>query len=256
MFSISDLKVNKKILIVFLMSTICLSLIHYLGNVEFFLGILKKVGMISFKKYLEHLFYGKEQGSLYALIFWILIIDIFYLIVPALLVTLVFKEKLSDYGLSFKLERGWWKIYVVFMLVMFPLVFFFSGTDSFQSKYPFYHFSKQQSLWPNFFIWELFYFSQFFCLEFFFRGFMVHGLKKDLGQYSILVMVIPYCMIHFGKPLPETLSAIVAGLALGYLSYKNKSILLGFFLHITVALSMDLLSLWRKDYFNFLIYLK
>ena len=79
---------------------------------------------------------------------------------------------------------------------------------------------------------------------------MLHGLRHRLGPYAIPVMTVPYCMIHFAKPLPETCAAIVAGLALGFMSLKTRSILLGAAIHVSVALSMDLASLWRQGFFG------
>jgi membrane protease YdiL (CAAX protease family) len=104
-------------------------------------------------------------------------------------------------------------------------------------------------MFPYFFSWECLYLLQFFGLEFFFRGFMIHGLKDKLGIYSVFVMTIPYCMIHFGKPLPECVGSIGAGLFLGMMSYKTGSVWMGAFLHMAVAISMDVLSLWHRGYF-------
>jgi membrane protease YdiL (CAAX protease family) len=59
-------------------------------------------------------------------------------------------------------------------------------------------------------------------------------------------MTVPYCMIHFGKPMAETLAAIVAGIILGLMSLKTRSIWFGACLHVAVAMSMDFLSLWHK----------
>jgi membrane protease YdiL (CAAX protease family) len=95
-------------------------------------------------------------------------------------------------------------------------------------------------------VWELIYFVQFFGLEFFFRGFLVHSLKPALGKYAIFVMTVPYCMIHFGKPPAETFAAIFAGVFLGWLSYRSGSILLGLILHCAVAFAMDILALNNK----------
>lgn len=177
---------------------------------------------------------------------WVLILCTFYFVVPALLIKFFLKESLSDYGLKWKgAFKDYW-IYLVMLCVMVPLVAFFSTTASFQAKYPFYDLSEGEALWPNFWIWEALYFLQFFALEFFFRGFMVHGLKHRFGIYSVLVMMIPYCMIHFGKPLPETIAAIIAGLVLGMLSLKTRSILLGVAIHYSVGLMMDLAALWHK----------
>jgi membrane protease YdiL (CAAX protease family) len=55
-------------------------------------------------------------------------------------------------------------------------------------------------------------------------------------------MVVPYCMVHYPKPLPETLAAIVAGIALGTLAMKTRSIWGGVLIHVGVALTMDLLA--------------
>jgi len=46
----------------------------------------------------------------------------------------------------------------------------------------------------------------------------------------------------FGKPYLEGVGAIVAGIALGSLSMKTKSIYQGFLVHITVAALMDWLQ--------------
>jgi membrane protease YdiL (CAAX protease family) len=91
------------------------------------------------------------------------------------------------------------------------------------------------------------YSAQFFSLEFFFRGFMLQALKRSLGAYAIFVMVVPYCMIHFGKPMPETLGAIAAGLVLGTLALRTGSIWAGFLIHVSVVWTMDLLALIQTN---------
>jgi len=62
-------------------------------------------------------------------------------------------------------------------------------------------------------------------------------------------MSIPYCMIHFGKPFPETMAAIIAGIVLGTLSLKSRTIWMGVMIHYSVALTMDISALWQKGYF-------
>ena len=64
-----------------------------------------------------------------------------------------------------------------------------------------------------------------------------------MGSSVLLAMVVPYCMIHFGKPWAEALAAILAGVVLGTLSLKTRSIWSGFLIHVTVAVSMDLAAL-------------
>jgi membrane protease YdiL (CAAX protease family) len=134
---------------------------------------------------------------------------------------------------------------------MIPIIFFISFLSSFKSNYPFYTLQNNEGINSKFVIWEIEYFFQFFILEFFFRGFILHGVKHRFGYYSVFMMSIPYCMIHFGKPMPETISAIIAGIILGTLSLKSRNILLGFFIHCSVALCMDIFSLWQKGMLNF-----
>jgi membrane protease YdiL (CAAX protease family) len=171
---------------------------------------------------------------------------LFYFVLPVLIIKLVFRQNLSEYGLSFRGAFKDYKLYVYMLIVMIPLVLFFSRTASFQMRYPFYDIQKGEPFYPNFIIWEVFYFLQFFALEFFFRGFMLHGTKQRFGFYSVFVMTIPYCMIHFGKPLPETIAAIIAGIVLGTLSLKSRSIWMGVAIHYSVAITMDLCAMYQK----------
>jgi membrane protease YdiL (CAAX protease family) len=61
-----------------------------------------------------------------------------------------------------------------------------------------------------------------------------------------VAMAVPYCMIHYGKPYLEANGAIVAGIVLGSLAMRTRSVYAGFLVHITVAGSMDLLALWHR----------
>jgi membrane protease YdiL (CAAX protease family) len=96
-------------------------------------------------------------------------------------------------------------------------------------------------------VWEVLYAAQFFSLEFFFRGYWLRSMRTALGSNAIFAMVVPYCMIHFGKPFPETLAAIAAGVFLGTLAMKTRSIWSGFLIHVSVAISMDLAALLATD---------
>jgi uncharacterized protein len=171
---------------------------------------------------------------------------IFWYVVPAVLVIkLGFGERVRDYGVKL---AGWtdgWKIYLVFVAVMVPLVFTMSATEHFQKTYPFYRWGPTEG-WGKLIVWEVAYAVQFLALEFFFRGFLVHGLKHRFGVYSVFVMTLPYCMIHFGKPLPECLASIIAGVFLGFMSLKTRSVWLGAALHVSVAWGMDFCSLYRR----------
>ena len=183
-------------------------------------------------------------------LFWASTHVVGYLIVPALIVHFFFDQKLSECGLKIRgMLKGWW-IYAGMLLVMIPFIVRVSTLQSFLHTYPFYKLAPDQPLWPRLFMWELFYAAQFVALEFFFRGYMVHGTKRQFGPYSIFVMMVPYCMIHFGKPLPETFGAIFAGIILGFMSLKTRSVWMGAFLHISVAWTMDTLALRHTGFLS------
>jgi membrane protease YdiL (CAAX protease family) len=154
------------------------------------------------------------------------------------------KDSLLDMGLR---TRGFFKhfwIYGLFLAVVLPAMFVVSRSPDFGSYYPFY--KECSRSWFDFLAWEAMYFVQFFALEMFFRGFWLSTLRKSLGSGAIFAMAVPYCMIHFGKPYLEACGAIVAGIALGSLSMKTKSIYQGFLVHITVAGLMDILALSHR----------
>jgi hypothetical protein len=135
--------------------------------------------------------------------------------------------------------------YLFLFLIFFPILYWVSLSAEFQRTYPFYK-PPDGAIGKDFLVFEVVYCLQFFAVEFFFRGFIVLGLKRVLGWASVLVMLAPYCMIHYYKPMPEAMGAIGAGLVLGALSWRTGTILYGWALHYAVALSMDLLGLYHR----------
>ncbi len=57
--------------------------------------------------------------------------------------------------------------------------------------------------------------------------------------------MIPFVILHNGKPVLETFSAILGGIALGILALKTRSFLYGFFVHFSIMFGIDLLSVLR-----------
>jgi membrane protease YdiL (CAAX protease family) len=198
--------------------------------------------------------FGAEYQRLGEYVYWVGFRVVFFFVLPALFIVWLPGERLREYGLSFK---GFFKhlpIYGILFLIVLPAVIAVSFTDSFASHYPFY--KPWQNLlhprglfWHDFLIWEVLYMLQFFSLEFFFRGFMLHALKRSLGAYAVFVMAVPYCMIHFGKPMPETLGAVAAGVVLGTLALRTGSIWAGVMIHVSVAWTMDWLALIQTGRF-------
>jgi membrane protease YdiL (CAAX protease family) len=164
-----------------------------------------------------------------------------YVVMPTVFILCWPRERVRDYHVSFHhfFKHLW--IYVFLFLCVLPAVLYASTTIAFRHTYPFYRLANRShtDLW----IWESLYAAQFVALEFFFRGFILRGLRRVMGSNAVFVMIVPYCMIHYGKPLPETLGAIFAGLILGTMAIRTKSIWGGVLIHIGVAITMDILAL-------------
>ncbi len=135
---------------------------------------------------------------------------------------------------------------VLFALVL-PGIVFASMRPEFVRYYPFYRHAGRS--WLDLVGWELLYALHFVALEFFFRGWWLTQLRPRFGSAAVYVAMVPYCMIHFTKPLLEVVAAIPAGIVLGVLAMRARSIWGGALVHVAVAWSMDALALTQGDGF-------
>ena len=240
---------DRKAIAVLLTACIALTLQYYLfrsGSFEQAPALLDWLGAKDAANWIHGQTYDVQDRQLAQLLFWAGGSVVTYVLIPALVIRFVLRERIAAYGLNLRgIAGSSWLYLVMFLLMLGPLVLV-SQSGAFQAKYPFYHLQAGEPFWPRLWIWEAAYIVQFFALEFFFRGFMLHGLRRRLGIYAVFVMTVPYCMIHFGKPMAETCAAIGAGVVLGLMSLKTRSIWLGACLHVAVAMTMDCLSLWQQ----------
>lgn len=184
-------------------------------------------------------------------VWWGICCILFLVLIPMLVARLFAGLGPRGTGVKLKGTGGDAWTYFALFIIFFPVVYLISRTEAFQATYPFYGRpapGSREGLQEGFLLFEIVYCAQFFAIEYFFRGFMVLGLKRYIGWASVLVMLAPYCMIHYYKPLPEAMGAIGAGLVLGTLSWRTETILYGWALHYGVALSMDLLALHHLGY--------
>ena len=182
--------------------------------------------------------------DLYPKLYWAVVTGVNYLILPCIVIKFIFKEKIRDYGFHLDKKPKILLLYFMMFAIVIPLAFLASFQQSFLSKYPIYY--NVGSSWIELAAWEAGYGFQFITLEFFFRGFLLFTLARYIGAYAIFVMVIPYTMIHFSKPLLETCGAIITGIALGTLALRTKSIYGGIIIHIAIAWSMDFFVLYQR----------
>jgi membrane protease YdiL (CAAX protease family) len=215
-------------LVVLVVVSISLTLQEYYGDRNVFIRLFPELAQ-------------GDYGQLRGFVWWSGWRFFGYVVLPILAIWAMRGERVRDYFVSL---RGFFRhlpIYVGLFLIVLPTVIIAARYESFYTTYPFYKWSNRSAfdLWA----WQALYALQFVSLEFFFRGFMLKALAPRLGSAAIFVMVVPYCMIHFGKPMMETIGAIIAGVALGTLALRTRSIWGGVLIHCAVALTMDLLAL-------------
>lgn len=193
---------------------------------------------------IRHLPFDEQQ--LLDMVWWAMVTITGYLGLPLVWSLFARQSFLDNIGWRLGKSSRHVPIYGVMALVMVLVLSWATRQPEFLARYPFYHIPPDVDLWPRFFVWEIFYLVQFIALESFFRGFLLYRLANSLGSLAVPVAMVPYCMIHFGKPAPEAFASILAGLGLGLMSLRTRSVWPGAVLHMSVALTMDFASLHHQ----------
>ena len=237
---------DRKMVLVFVTAAVALTCGNFLSDgsrPEWLETILRTLGLQGLALRLHDGMLVSTHRDWNQLAFWAVVVIASYVIPPVLVIRFVLREGASDYGLRVRGILPHVRTYAILYAVAAPLIVAASFTASFQDRYPFFHPAAGHSLWPYMYAWWLLYWLQFCALEFFFRGFLLHGLAPRLGWAAIFAMALPYNMLHYGKPMPEALAAIVGGIVLGTLSLKTRSVWWGAALHISIAFTMDVCAL-------------
>ena len=70
--------------------------------------------------------------------------------------------------------------------------------------------------------------------EFILRGFLMFALVRAIGPFGVVVAVVPFFMIHIGKPDVEALSTLAGGLVFGWLNWRTGSIWASAAYHVAI----------------------
>ncbi len=77
--------------------------------------------------------------------------------------------------------------------------------------------------------------------EFFFRGFLLFGLKDKYGAFpAILIQTISSCLVHIDKPPAEIVGSIPFGILFGVIALRTKSIWVVVVIHAALGIFNDL----------------
>lgn len=183
---------------------------------------------------------GRMDRNLYAQLWTTVSFLIFLVLIPTLVLRLAFQKEDYQWMLGLGSLASSYKAYILAYVLMFLPLVLAAKSPAFYRFYPLYR-PESYSQWVLF---ELIYLPQFFAVEFFFRGPLLSYANKRLGVSALFLMVFPYALIHIHKPFTEALGSIVAGIVLGHMALKGRSIWGGVALHMLVALTMDTAALY------------
>ncbi|MEE8374130.1 MAG: CPBP family intramembrane glutamic endopeptidase [Dehalococcoidia bacterium] len=161
---------------------------------------------------------------------------VFYVCLPVFTALLLLRRNPLDFGLRLGDWRVWRLYVVATCFAALPILFAASRVDSLQSYYSLADFD----LW-EYFLQSLGYLTAW---EFLFRGYMLFGLKNRFKEASILIQMVPFVLLHLGKPELETISTIPMGLYLGYVAYRGNSCWPAVTIHIFINVSFRILVNW------------
>ena len=179
-----------------------------------------------------------------------------FMMLPMFLFKYIFdrKEDFGLYGLKFKRVdfTPYWIMLAVMAPVMYAAFELFPDIANYYPTYrkiggqrfaDFYNISETLAIA----IYETFYVSDFIFTELFFRGVLILGFVKLIGKNAVIPMAAAYCILHFGKPMTETISSIFGGYILGIIAMYSRNIWGGVFIHGGIALVMDLIGIVKMN---------
>lgn len=244
---------DRTVATVLVVGALCLTGIEYLGRTfepDWFRSTLELIGLDGASAQVQESIFESDRGKFWGLLFWATVRMVFYVVVPLFVARSVLGLRPGDLGLRLRGSLRHGGPYALLFVAVLPAIVAASYGPEFEQRYPFYDPLPGEGLWPYLLGWWVIYAIQFVGVEVFFRGFLVLGLAPRFGATAVYVSVVPYVMIHFDKPMLETLGAVLAGTVLGFLSLKYRSIWWGAALHIAVAVTFDVLALWHQEFWS------
>jgi membrane protease YdiL (CAAX protease family) len=200
-------------------------------------------------------FYFKyiQKDFLNSRIYWLLADGLLMFLIPVLSIKFIFKKNLKDFGFRIGDFKFGLITVFVFFIVMLPVLWIVSSSETFASSYP----QGGAVLKENFLMFIIFEICIIIYMlgwEFLWRGYCLFGLFKVFGLYSIFIQMIPFFILHKGKPDIELFASIFAGIILGIQAYKSKSFIYCWIIHSLVMVSIDSISVIRyiNKYYNIL----
>ncbi len=217
--------------VMLLSAPVLLTLYRYHGYPEYFFSCFPQ-------------FVNRPDGDLYARAWQFVVFFVLMFVVPVLYVKLVMKRPLSDFGFGPGDIKWGSKWMITIPLLVVPLIYISSKMPDVRSEYPLAKslLSDQSHLM----LYELGYIVFYYIAwEFFFRGFLLFGLKERFGAFNaVLIQTISSCLVHIDKPEGEIIGSILIGVLFGMIALRSRSIWWVFLLHISIGVLTDIFIIY------------
>lgn len=151
---------------------------------------------------------------------------VLFFIIPIVLIKKGLKDSLSTFGLGI----GDWKFGLTATAIAFVVMPFLVYNSSLNEQHRLFYANEfplqlATSSALYFVYWAITYLPHYLGWEFFFRGYIGFGMKKQYGAFmAIMLQTLLTTLMHIGKPEGETWGAAVGGIYLGLLTYRSNSI--------------------------------
>lgn len=226
-------ELDRKPVIVFLAVAVLQTVSWYYTSRSFFIRNLR-----------EHFIHSEaDLLSLLEYLYWFIGDFFTNFVVPVLIIRFLFQEKAKDFGITTGDIKSGLGYTGVSLLIMLPLVWYASSRPEFLLVYP--HLLPARDSWELFLWYETGMLLYMISWEFIWRGFMLFGLYPKFGYYAVLIQMIPFLILHNGKPALETFSAIAGGIALGAIALRTGSFIYGIIIHFAIMFAIDILAVLR-----------
>ncbi|MEW6440336.1 MAG: CPBP family intramembrane glutamic endopeptidase [bacterium] len=165
--------------------------------------------------------------------------DSLYLLLTLFVLPLLFlvlaRENPKHYGLSLGKMRLAVPIFLLFLVFFTAVGLLVGKTGSFRAFY-----GPAPDGPAGSFLLFLTYLLSMTGWEFMNRGFLMLGLKKYVGVYAVYIQLLPFVLLHLGKPPFELYGSVLFGLLFGFYAYLVNSFIYGAVAHAWFALVIRL----------------
>jgi membrane protease YdiL (CAAX protease family) len=153
-----------------------------------------------------------------------------FLVIPALVVLLVFRDDLGRYALRLGDWRWGAALLAAGLVVMTPIILALATVPAFRAYYGSGSTTLGVALLNNL--------VHLLPAEFLLRGFLMFALWRRIGPLALVVAQVPFVLTHIGKPDLELWSTFVGGSVYAWLDWRTGSILWSALGHVFVLTLM------------------